>query len=138
MLQRFVNWLALTRNEQRVIVFLTATLIIGTGIRLYQDSYPKGKEFDYGSIDSAFAAAQVQLRSDTTNSLPDESDRGLNINRATKAELLNLPGIGETLADRIIRLREELGEFEAVTDLQKVKGISQKKFEKLKPLVTVQ
>lgn len=61
----------------------------------------------------------------------------VNINTADEKELDSLPGIGPALAERIIQYREEHGTFTAVEDLEKVSGIGEKKFLKLKELVTV-
>lgn len=61
----------------------------------------------------------------------------ININTASKEELMALPGVGEVLAERIIALRKELGEYNSVEDLLKVKGIGEKKLEKIRPLVYV-
>ena len=138
MLQRFVNWLALTRAEQRVLMFLTGTLIVGAGIRLYQETFPTEPRFDYRSIDSSFAVFRESLAVDSARQKLPASGRAIDINAATKEELMSLPGIGATIAERIISFREKEGEFASVEDLQKVKGISKKKLEKLKPHITVQ
>ena len=61
----------------------------------------------------------------------------VNINTASKKELDALPGIGETLAQRIIDYRSANGLFSTVDDLTKVKGIGAKTLEKLKPYATV-
>ena len=136
-MERLVNWLSLTPTERRVIVFLTATLILGAAIRFYQEMVPSNRQFDYHALDSTFAVFQKQVASDSSRQESDDGPRLININEATKAELINLPGIGEVLADRIIRQRDEQGEFETIADLQKVKGISKKKMEKLKPFIAV-
>lgn len=60
-----------------------------------------------------------------------------NINLATKIELLELPGIGETYAQRIIDYREAYGPFERIEDIMNVKGIGESKFEDLKNRITV-
>ena len=138
MFHRLVNWLSLTRAEQRVILFLSATLLIGAGIRFYQEAYPPTRQFDYRSADSSFAAFREKLASDTIQKKTGTTGVLLDINSASKDELVGLPGIGKTLAERIVFFRENEGEFGSIEDLQKVKGISRKKFEKLKPFVTVQ
>lgn len=61
----------------------------------------------------------------------------VNINTASKKELDALPGIGETLAQRIIEYRSANGPFSSVDELTKVKGIGAKTLEKLKPYATV-
>jgi competence protein ComEA len=67
-----------------------------------------------------------------------ESDDGpLNINTASVADLDGLPGVGQSIAERIIEFRTTNGPFQSVEDLQKVKGIGPSLFAKLAPLVTV-
>ncbi len=61
-----------------------------------------------------------------------------NINLATKIELLNLPGIGEAYAERIIQHREENGPFEKIEDIMEVKGIGESKFNDMKDKITVE
>jgi comEA protein len=138
MFQRLINWLALTRTEQRVILFLSATLVIGAGIRLYQEASPPQRQFDYHSVDSSFAAFRERVASDTVPRKSAHAAKSININLASKDELIGLPGIGQVIAARIVQYREDEGDFASIEELQKVKGISKKKFEKLKPYVTVQ
>ena len=63
--------------------------------------------------------------------------RPVDLNRAGADELTAVPGIGKTLAQRIVAFREEHGPFERVEDLMKVKGIGEKSFQKIRPHVTV-
>ncbi len=60
----------------------------------------------------------------------------VNINTATEKELMLLPGIGKTKADAIVAYRKEKGNFKAIEDIKKVKGIGDKTFELLKPHLT--
>ncbi len=61
----------------------------------------------------------------------------VNLNTATLAELDGLPGVGPVLAQRILDARDAQGGFTAVTDLRKVDGIGDARYEQLKDLVTV-
>ena len=61
----------------------------------------------------------------------------VNLNSATAAQIATLPGIGEKAAQRIIEYREKNGGFKKIEELMNVKGIGEKSFLKLKPLVTV-
>ncbi|MEV4707078.1 ComEA family DNA-binding protein [Actinoplanes sp. NPDC049316] len=61
----------------------------------------------------------------------------VNLNSATLADLDTLPGVGPVLAQRILDARDAQGGFKAVTDLRKVDGIGDARFEQLKDLVTV-
>ena len=61
----------------------------------------------------------------------------MDINTASRAELERLPGIGSGLAARIVEHRERHGAFRRVEHLIIVRGISQRRFEALRPFVTV-
>jgi len=68
----------------------------------------------------------------------DAAPKGVvNINTASAAELERLPGVGPSLAARIVAHREENGTFRAVEDLMLVRGIGEKSFEKLAPYVAI-
>lgn len=67
----------------------------------------------------------------------DHQQALININTATKADLLLLDGIGETLADRIIAYRETNGAFQKPQDLLNVQGIGEKKLAALLDKITV-
>jgi competence protein ComEA len=61
----------------------------------------------------------------------------VNLNTATQEQLESLPGIGAKAAERILEYRQKNGNFKKVEDLMNVKGIGEKSFLKLKPLLTV-
>jgi competence protein ComEA len=61
----------------------------------------------------------------------------LNLNTATKEELIALPGIGPAKAQAILDYRKANGAFKTVEELKDIKGIGAKRFEKLKPELTV-
>jgi comEA protein len=61
----------------------------------------------------------------------------VNLNTATAADLAKLPGIGPAVAARIVEYRQKNGGFKKAEELMNVKGIGEKTFLKLKPLVTV-
>src|SRR5687767_15688264 len=61
----------------------------------------------------------------------------VNLNSASVAQLETLPGIGKATAERIVEYRQKNGGFKKVEELMNVKGIGEKSFLKLKPLVTV-
>ena len=61
----------------------------------------------------------------------------LNLNTATQAQLEGLPGIGPTYAQAIIVERQRRGGFKSVNELRSVRGIGDKRFAELAPLVTV-
>ena len=62
----------------------------------------------------------------------------INLNTATKAELLSLSGIGESRAEAIIAYRETNGGFRKIEDLKKVDGIKEGIFQKIREQITVE
>ena len=61
----------------------------------------------------------------------------VNLNTATAAQLETLPGIGPRAAERILEYRQKNGSFKKIEELMNVKGIGEKSFLKLKPLIAV-
>ena len=61
----------------------------------------------------------------------------LDLNRATEQDLDMLPGVGPRLAERIMAYRQSVGAFHSLDELRGVKGIGTKKFERIRPLITV-
>ena len=61
----------------------------------------------------------------------------INLNAATVEQLETLPGIGRKVAERILEYRAKSGSFKKVEELMNVKGIGEKSFLKIKPLVVV-
>jgi len=61
----------------------------------------------------------------------------VNLNTATVEQLDGLPGIGRAMATRILEYRQKAGGFKKIEELMNVRGIGEKNFLKLKPLVTV-
>jgi competence protein ComEA len=57
----------------------------------------------------------------------------INVNTAIKEEFMMLPGIGEKTASAIIEYRQVNGSFKTIDDMTKIKGISKKKLDKLRP-----
>lgn len=68
--------------------------------------------------------------------ISEEADDGkVNLNTATKEELMTLSGIGEVKAEAIIRYREEKGGFTSVEELKEIEGIKDGVFNKVKDQV---
>ena len=61
----------------------------------------------------------------------------VNINTATAEQLQTLPGIGPALAKTIIEHRTKSGKFNKIEEILNVKGMGEKKFEKIKDRLTV-
>ena len=64
-------------------------------------------------------------------------DMMININTAGKEALMELPGIGNAYAERIIQYRTENGPFSSIEEITNVKGIGEKTFEKFKDRICI-
>ena len=101
---------------------------------------PRGGEDATLTQDSTGAASGDSYRQDrgaSTTRKGHAPTRPISLNKASKNELLELPGVGPAMADRIIADRREHGPFKHVEDLKRVKGIGSKKFEKLRKYLHV-
>ncbi len=67
----------------------------------------------------------------------DTADDRVNLNTATKTQLMTLPGIGEAKADSIIAYREKNGGFSSIEDIKKIEGIKEGVFSKIKDSIAV-
>lgn len=139
-LKRLSDRFAFTKNEQKVFLLLAVVFLSGVAIKVYKTYVilPNVRRFDYAVSDSLFNERSRTLNDDTLSSASKKARaHKVNLNTATKTELMTLPGIGEATAERIILFREEHRSFKTINDVRKVKGIGEKKFEKLKPYIEV-
>jgi competence protein ComEA len=90
-----------------------------------------------GEADPAAAMGDATGAADSGSPATGAPDGKVNLNTATQAQLEELPGIGPTYAQAIIAERQRRGGFTSVNDLRSVRGIGDKRFADLAPLVTV-
>ncbi len=62
----------------------------------------------------------------------------LNLNTASEAELITLPGVGPAKAKAILAFREARGRFQSVSQLLRIKGFGRAMLVRLRPLVVVE
>ena len=74
---------------------------------------------------------------DDTASVARSGDGKVHLNRATAAELENLPGVGPVLAGRIVDFRDANGPFETLEDLLDVPGIGEAKLSSLRDFLVI-
>jgi competence protein ComEA len=161
MLKKLAQKVGLLNTELRVILFLIATFVLGLVAKnlINPDNEIVYKNIDYTHEDSLFKSANYR------NSLKDSSlkdvdykqevldfnsysfysskkknppsKKSVNINKAGKKELIEIPGIGEKTAQNIINYRKIEGSFRVLEEIKNVKGIGDKKFEKIKQYVYI-
>ena len=86
---------------------------------------------------AAMPAAHAAPTHAAAKPAPAADAKPVDVNHADAAALESVPGIGKSLAARIIDFREKNGAYQSVDDLLKVQGIGEKSLEKLKPYLTV-
>ncbi len=152
--EKFNRTFGFTRTESRVVLFLVVSFIFGIGVKTLRSGSGPPVAFDYTASDSEFAALSSAI--DTSPPAPwparnlmprfpgdsarahADKDHPLDLNMASKAELIALPGIGEVTAEKIILYRKDHGKFSSVDELSRIKGIGPKKLERLRPLCRVE
>lgn len=94
----------------------------------------------YVSVSGENLIQESESQYTTTTTAPLESTEQqtglINLNTATKEELMTINGIGEVISERIIEYAQTIG-FSSVDDLLNVKGIGEKTLEKIRPYVCV-
>jgi competence ComEA-like helix-hairpin-helix protein len=80
---------------------------------------------------------QVSSLAQTSADLPATGSR-ININTAPAEGLEALPGVGRVIAERIIEHRTKYGPFRRVEHLMMVRGISERKFRTLQPMISLE
>ena len=114
-----------TENAARECVNLASKVSDGMQITIYNREEAASLQADSASVGGNAG------KSGTSGS-------GLvNLNTATKEELMTLKGIGESKAEDIIRYREKSGGFKKIEDIMKISGIKEAGFQKIKDNITV-
>jgi competence protein ComEA len=101
-----------TKEEKTILITILAAAILGIAVNFFTGYGAKLRESP--------AAKPAAL---------------IDINAATAEEFQALPGIGKITAGRIVKYREANGNFRDIEGLKKVKGITTKKFDRLKQYV---
>ena len=119
----------LTENADISNVNLAYVLDDGTKIKIPNlDDEDIGDE-DVLSKDSGEGIIQEDEKTTNTNIV--------NINKATENELSTLPGIGNSLATRIVEYRKQNGNFKTIGDIKNVSGIGESKFANIKDFISI-
>lgn len=132
-------------------VYLNLAGELTDGVKVYVPTLEETKEgqvagdtFD-DSIPSKNASKNAGSNSNDTgvtnsvdSGVSSKNDGSLvNINTATKEELMTLPGVGESKANSIIKYRDDNGGFRTIEDIMNITGIKEGLFNKIKEKITV-
>jgi len=118
-----------TENADISSINLSKKLIDGEKVIIFAKKDSVNSETTSNSLNQSSSTSSIVSSTNNSNLI--------NINTASQKELEELPGIGPTLAQRIVDYREKNGYFQTIEDIKKVSGIGDKKFEAIKDLITV-
>ena len=118
----------LTENADITDVNLAYTVEDGVKIRIPSNNDETDAKENYISED---AGEKIIISDEETSSKASV----VNINNATQEQLEELPGIGPSIASRIVEYRTKNGKFKTVEDIKNVTGIGDSKYEKIKELI---
>lgn len=143
-----------TRSEALVLIVLLGGLLAGYAISVWDRMHEARWEDTIIARDIAAILDSTERRTAMADSLlgafPSEpssttsraavhktAPHPVNLNTAPASELASLPGIGEKTAGKIIE-RRAMRPFRTPEDIMDVRGIGQKKFERMRPFLRVQ
>ena len=122
-------------NEDACQGFVNLAEKLSDGEKIY---IPTAEEIESEDIRVGINSFESISSSEKSSSEDSVSEDGrVNINRATKQELMTLSGIGESKAEDIISYRETSGGFNSIQELTNVNGIGTATFDKLKDKIKV-
>ena len=103
--------------------------------KVYIPSTNETENKDYVSESSG----QITVATNSANDLIAKANEKImvNINTANEVELQRIPGIGETIAGRIVAYRKQNGKYKTIEDIQNVSGVGASKFQKIKQYICV-
>lgn len=130
-------------SKKEFVIIAIGVVLLSTvgGLLLLWEEMPRRTEPTIAAFsieDEAFTSTSppAQTPISAQNAASERTDGKIDLNTAGKEELKSLPGIGDALAERIMKYRSEKP-FRRIYDLKKVSGIGDKKFEKLKDKIIV-
>jgi competence ComEA-like helix-hairpin-helix protein len=125
----------LTEAERRGALMVAALLALGAGYDLWRARSTSPVAGAAAPAAVARAAAPAPQRGAPVASPADSGPAMLDLNAASPAELESLPGIGPTLARRIVAHRRAHGRFREVGELIAVRGIGPRLLARIEALV---
>ncbi|MFH1879015.1 MAG: helix-hairpin-helix domain-containing protein [Candidatus Omnitrophota bacterium] len=114
--------------EKIILIILSAAMLTGAFLLSKKHFRPK--------TEVTVAGERIPVKQ-TLEEIAEQikEKKKVNINSAVESELVNVPGIGNVLASRIVQYRKTNGMFIREQDLTRVKGVGEKKLAKMKEYI---
>lgn len=131
-------------TEDANISNINLAYMLEDGMKVYIPKNSDNNEVEdntniYISKEDSNTETSTTSKSITTKTAENTSNRAqdtkININTATQTELEMLPGIGPSIATKIVNYRKENGKFTNIEDIKKVSGIGDSKYSQIKDLI---
>jgi len=149
--------MSLTQLEKKIIILILLSLLVGWGVNyLSKHRVVALKKGSADSIVQATITSQSSFTGNVTGTVLDEKiikprensaasvtkkkkevHFSLDLNKATRSQLIKIKGIGPHLAESILQYKEKNGRFKNIKELIKVKGIGKNKLKKFSPFFHV-
>lgn len=101
----------------------------------YFSSFPQNEKW-FSLLSRSSATSIVGEKGELSGANKIALGQKIDINHATVEDLTALPAVGPKLAEKIVEDRNRNGSFKKIESLMRVKGIKEKKFEKLRPFIS--
>lgn len=132
------------KTEKADISEINLAYVLDDGIRLYIPSFSEMKEKKLenstnskDTISSDAGISNIVMEEVAVENKNTNEVRKININKASKEELKQLSGVGDSVAQAIIDYRQKNGKFNAIEDIKKVPGIGESKFHNIEKMISV-
>lgn len=117
--------------------YINQAQMVLDGEKIYIPSKEETKNSKNVEDSPRSSQASVSDGKDDTTLVKSGAADLVNINTATKDDLMTLPGIGEAKADAIIKYRETSGNFQSIEEIKSIEGIKDGVFNKIKEFITI-
>jgi len=131
-----ILYIALDTPEMKVVIIPESTTASATMDMNEIITFSNSETATDTSAVTATESVTTAAANNTETKAPQPTGL-ININTATKEQLMTLNGIGEVKAAAIIDYRRENGKFKSIEELDNVKGIGPKIIEKIRAYITV-
>lgn len=130
-------------KENGDIKYLNLAKKVQDGEKIYIPNKKEITEFEKGQMEEKIGdtaryieensiSKEKNAKNENKTKEKEKNKNIININKASKEELIKIPGIGDITAQKIIEKRKKNGDFKNIEEIKSVEGIGEAKFEKIK------